>query len=280
MGAVSMIAGTSTQRTYRYLRVSILGAVLALAVASAAVWAREGSLPSISALYYSSGAAVFVGVLFALSMAFLALSGRSLAQALLDVAAVFAPLVAIIPTPLADPADPGLCATGRPCVPAEFWPTIDTGMTVFAAVGAAALVAAVVIALAQRTLTRGTLVTILSAALVVAGNVAWWLLAPESFRAAGHLVVTVCFFALIAAVSAATAAASSGMYRWLYGTISAAIVLDLLVLVGIVVFGVEAAGAAVPPVFLAEAIAVALFAVFWIVQTVQTWPDVDPRAIV
>lgn len=271
MGRVSSIAGTSTQRTYRYLRVSLIGAVLALAVSAAAVIVDVGPISSVSALYYTSAGPVFSGVLIAVSLALIALSGRSLAQSLLDLAAVFAPLIVIVPTRV--DAGPDVCSAREWCVPERVWPAIDNGMVVFAVVGACAVVAALVIAASQRSLTRGTIATVAAAAVVVAAMTGWWMLGPESFRTTAHLVATVCFFALVAAVSAVTALTSHGAYRRLYGVVALALVADLVLLVVIVATGAESGS---PAVFVAEAVAIALFAAFWIIQTVQTWPDVDP----
>ena len=57
-----------------------------------------GVLPSVSAYYYSPARDVFVGALIAASLALFALSGRGPSRALLDAAALFAPLIALVPT--------------------------------------------------------------------------------------------------------------------------------------------------------------------------------------
>ena len=93
---------TSTQRTYRYVRLGIIGAVAAIFVSLIAVGTTYGWPTSISALYYTPGSTVFVGALFAVTLGLLALSGHSVEQALLDLAAVVAPLIAIVPTVIDD----------------------------------------------------------------------------------------------------------------------------------------------------------------------------------
>ena len=94
------LIGTSTQRTYRYVRIAIVGAVVLLLVSLAAVVVSDGPVSSISAMYYTPARGVFTGALFAIALALIALSGHSVEQALLDIAALFAPLIAIVPTPI------------------------------------------------------------------------------------------------------------------------------------------------------------------------------------
>lgn len=73
-------ATTSLQRTYRYLRLAIAGAV------------------------------VVVGALIAVSVCFFALSGRGAERVLLDAAATVVPLVAIVPTMISPGSVPGIDA--------------------------------------------------------------------------------------------------------------------------------------------------------------------------
>src|SRR5690606_393488 len=80
---------TSTYRTYRYVRLAIVGAVVLLAVSLNTVFVDDGPITSISALVYTPGRSIFVGVLFAITLALVALSGHSLEQVLLDLAALF-----------------------------------------------------------------------------------------------------------------------------------------------------------------------------------------------
>jgi len=109
------IRTTSTHRTYRYVRLSIVGATLVLAVSLAIELATGGMLSSVSAAFYTPAGHVFVGSLCAISLALLVLSGRSVEQSLLDIAAVFAVIIALVPTPVTDPT----CSGETVCVPEE-----------------------------------------------------------------------------------------------------------------------------------------------------------------
>ncbi len=134
------LASTSTQRTYRYVRLGIIGAVAAIFVSLIAYGTTFGWPRSISALYYTPGATVFVGALFAVSLGLLALSGHSVEQALLDLAGVVAPLIAIVPTVIGSHDVPGLtvdCPTDAPCVPQAYLPDVANGMVTFAVIGGA-----------------------------------------------------------------------------------------------------------------------------------------------
>ena len=69
------IRTTSTQRTYRYVRLAIIGATVFLATGVALEVASGTALPSVSATYYGPAGPVFVGALSAIALALLALSG-------------------------------------------------------------------------------------------------------------------------------------------------------------------------------------------------------------
>ncbi|NYF17467.1 hypothetical protein HDC37_002295 [Microbacterium sp. AK009] len=253
---------TSLARTYRYVRLAILGAVLALLVSVTAAALTAGTAPeSLSAGFYTPARTVFTGSLFAVSLALLALSGRSVPQALLDIAAVLAPLIAIIPTPVGG------------VVPVAVHADVVNGLLTFAIVGVAGVVAALLVARAQRTLTRGVLITAGAAGALIIGFPLWAAADQESLLRFGHLAATLAFFALIAAVAGWTACAPSSSRPTARG-IYAVIAVGILAAVGFlfVVFL-----AALPLVLIGEVVLLLLFSAFWIVETVQTWNDPDPR---
>jgi len=94
--------------TWRYLRLSMVGLVVGLAFSVA----YERSLvdcfqTSISAYYYTPVHSWFVGGLIGVGVCLFALKGNTQAEdTLLDLAGMFAPIVALVPTP-----DPGTCAS-------------------------------------------------------------------------------------------------------------------------------------------------------------------------
>lgn len=281
------LASTSTQRTYRYVRIGIIAAVLAIFVSLIAYATTSGWPTSLSALFYTPARTVFVGALFAVAFGLLALSGHSVEQAMLDLAGVVVTLIAIVPTPIESGDVPGAsvdCPDAAPCVPVSYLADVANGMVTFAVIGGAGVVLAVALALVQRTISRGLLALIAVAAAIILGLTLWWALDPDTFIPWGHLVATIAFLAFMAAASVAAAAGAGGTsFRALYIAIAVLFGLSLLFvtavsplrLVGVDL--VDQAGA--PLILIGEAIALALFAMFWVAQTVQNWDDVNPTLI-
>lgn len=278
--AVAFHESTSLARTYRYLRLATAGTVVAIFVAVLAAVPVVGILPSISHYFYTPARTVFVGALIAASLALFALSGHGVERALLDAAALLAPLIAIVPTGVAAGAVPGVgidCVEA--CVPSAYRPDVDNGVLTYLVIGAVVLAVAVVLA-ALGEIDRATLtVTLAVCAAILA--VVWmlWAWAPEFFLAWGHVGATAGFFALIATVSL-TNALSSGEpdppARWLriaYVVLAAALVTDLVVL-GIAV--AVADSGAFPIVLIGEALALSLFLAFWVLQSIQKWSEPNP----
>lgn len=259
------LKSTSSQRTYRYVRLALVGAALTLGVAVVQVLATIGPVSSISATYYTPARNVFVGVMFAISLALVALSGHSLEQVLLDLAALFAPVMAIVPTPVSAGEIPGFdpgCA-GR-CVPAADVAGIRLGMTTLVVIAAAAIATAVVLSLLQHTMGTAKVLALAAAVVIVAGMASWFLLGPVAFVQHGHVVAAVGFFALLALTALVSSAASARVWRVVYAVIAVLIVVDLVSL------------AFARSWLVGEAIALALFLVFWLAQTVERWNEVDP----
>ena len=88
-------------KSYRYLRVGIVGLLVALG--TAVIYQRYGvhcGLGSVSAYFYTPARSVFVGGLVGLGASMIALRGMNLAEEIfLNIGGVFAFLVAFVPTP-------------------------------------------------------------------------------------------------------------------------------------------------------------------------------------
>lgn len=267
------IRTTSTQRTYRYVRLAIVGATVFLAVGVGIELAGGGVLPSVSAAYYTPAGPVFVGALSAIALALLALSGRSVEQGVLDVAAVLALVIAYVPTSVS-------CGGDARCVPPAVRATVVNNAAAVASVVVLGLVVALVLARVQGTLGRGVAITAAIIAVIVGGGVVWAWAAPESFLALAHEVAAIAFFVLIAVVAGLAAwrphpgRVARSRLRAAYATVAAAIVVTLVALVVGVATGAVERG--IPVVLVGEAVALTLFAAFWIVQTVELWDEVDP----
>lgn len=270
------IRTTSTQRTYRYVRLALVGATVFLAIAVGMEVAAGSSLPSISAAYYGPAGPAFVGGLTAIALALLALSGRSLEQGLLDIAAVLALAVAYIPTTVAA----GVCEPVLRCVPPDVRATVVNNGAAVASIVLLGVVAAAILARIQGMAGRGVALTLGVVVVVTVAAVVWAVTSFETFLARAHEVAAVAFFVLIAAVAALAAwrPQSTGRRRmWLrraYAVVAVGIALTLVLLVVGIVTGVERAG--FPVVLVGESVALALFGVFWSVQTVELWNDADP----
>jgi len=276
---------TSLQRTYRNLRVGIAGTVVLLGVSVIVAATTVGVLPSISAYYYTSARNVFVGSLIAAAIAILALSGRGLQRALFDAAALFAPLVALVPTPIRAGTVPGYeeaCGAAADCVPAEVIADVDTGVATYLIVGALAVAisVAVTIVAGNGSFARSLPSLSIAAVVLLAVFVAWAFF-HTAFVESAHLAAAVAFVGIVALVAVANAfdtSPSTMPRRWrraVYWVIAASMTLDILVMV-IVVAGGNSAGGAVPPVLLGEAVALLLFVAFWVVQSIEKWDDADP----
>ncbi|MBB2894726.1 hypothetical protein [Flexivirga oryzae] len=86
--------------TYRYLRSCLLALLLALTVSVVVETVRGGWQTSISAYYYTPAGPVFIGVLSSVGVCLVALHGYTDAENVcLNLAGISAPMVAFVPTP-------------------------------------------------------------------------------------------------------------------------------------------------------------------------------------
>ncbi len=273
---------TSLERTYRYLRIGIAGTVVAIFVAIAQAATTYGWLTSVSDYFYTPARNVFVGSLIAVSLALLALSGRGAERALLDAAALFAPLIALVPTTIAAGAVPGVevSCTGR-CFPPAYEADVADGVIVYLVLGILVLLVALVLAALGQVSLAVVWPSLVIAGAVVAATGLAWVLAREAFLDQAHFVATTAFFALFAAVAVRNAFPRRGpqpapVFRALYTAIAVGLV---VVLVAYVVLLPQADGSGIPIVLIVEAVALALFFSFWVVQGIEKWSDPDPTLV-
>lgn len=87
-------------KSYRYLRLAMVGLVVCLTVAVIDQSVTQGTiLSSISSYYFTSAQAIFVGALIAIGVCMIALRGTTDADdILLNIGGMLAPVVAIVPT--------------------------------------------------------------------------------------------------------------------------------------------------------------------------------------
>lgn len=273
---------TSLERTYRYLRIGIAGTVVAIFVAIAQAATTYGWLTSVSDYFYTPARDVFVGALIAASLALFALSGRGAERALLDAAALFAPLVALVPTTLSPDAVPGVTVPceGR-CFPPAYEADVANGVAVYLVLGALTLLVALVLAALGQVSLAVVWPSLLVAAIVLVATGLTWAFARDTFLQQAHFVATTAFFALFAAVAVRNAFPRRGpqptpLFRGLYIGIAVGLVVTLI---AYVVLLPGADGSGIPVVLIVEAIALALFFAFWVVQGIEKWPEPDPTIL-
>ncbi|NKF30649.1 hypothetical protein HER21_29755, partial [Pseudomonas sp. BGM005] len=225
----------------------------------------------------------------------LALSGRSRATTLLDVCAVFAPLIAIVPTGLADRRAVGhlTCPVMVDCIPSADIGSAKAGIAVYAVVVVAVVCTMAVIRHRTRTPNPSarlvSVIALVTAAVMTA--LAFWPALNENFPfnfwpvASIHVAVTLVFFGVFAAVPILSAGGplepgetpptprQRSIYRWIAGLLIADLLLLIVALLFRQTFGET------PLVLFGEAVALILFASFWWVQTFQKWNDANPPSI-
>jgi hypothetical membrane protein len=194
---------------------------------------------------------------------------------MLDVAAVFAPLIAIVPTGF----------RGTPAVPADVLPTVRNGVGVYIAMVFALVLLGILLAIRGEIAWKRVVIvgSLAGAVALTLGCLAYAPGLSEDFPFAGgvnlHLVATVCFFAMFAAIPLVTvfrrAERPPRRYRAIYLTVAILIVTALILAVVSAVADPDTVG-----VLIGESVALAAFAVFWTTQTIERWRESDPPSII
>jgi hypothetical protein len=282
----------STTKTYLYLRVGLVALALFLG-ASLVIELAFGDtewLGSISAYYYTPVRSVFVGTLCAMGVCLIAIKGRDRPREdlMLNLAGMCAPVVALCPTPLEDSA---ACGGATRCVPEEFVPGVVNNVESLLVVGVVAVLFAAR-TVRRDTHERGDLLAIGVSAGGLVGFALWFALGRDSFLDYAHYGTAVPMFGLIVAVALVNAArvddfvAAGGTlpmgqtetYRKAYRAI--AYFMGVVIGGALVLFVVKATTDSEPFahwVFVVEALLLAAFTAFWILQTLQYAHDGAPE---
>jgi hypothetical protein len=284
----------ATRKTYRYLRIGIVGMVVLLgfSVVIEIVFGDSGQLGSISAYYYTPVRAIFVGSLMAIGLSLIAIRGRDGAEdTLLNLAGMLAPVVALVPTPL---NRPGAGGELEPYVPSEFLPSIENNLSALIALGAIGLGFAAWTARRNPPETRrAALAGVVTGAAALLGFAGWFVLGRDSFVVGAHYLAAVPLFGCISAVAWLNARGararrddrpSTGMLpadrrAGLYGAVAYAMVAT--VVVAGLLFALQTAE--VTPVdtwlFYVETVLLVLFVTFWLLQTAEHWEEGIPEPV-
>lgn len=285
------ITAEDARTTYRQLRIAMPVLVVVLTagvVYQVFVPAPDCWLGSISAYYYTSARAVFVACLCAIGACLVIYRGSTPREdALLNVPGFLAFVVAFIPTPLRDlEVPPDNCAHSNVPTEVQLEAALDNNITALL-VGAAATVAVIgwfqLMSRSQGAVRPRPVVFWAPAVTVVA---AWVLFvaSPHTVRQYGHIAAAAGVFAGIVVVALVHAfplrlldpdaqPARRPYLAWYRGVF-------LLMAAALVVLGPVALAHTVDhAVFWLEGSIITLFAVFWIVQTVELWGVAGSTAV-
>jgi hypothetical protein len=279
------LKGEDAIKTYRYLRLGMVAAVLCL---GAAILIEHGNVAqhcwqtSISAYYYTPVRAIFVGGLIAIGMAMIVIKGRSDAEDLcLNMSGMLAFVVAIAPTTdvknhcWSNPPD------SFPVLPdgsLAHWVrvNVDNNFDALLIAGAIGLViaSAVVFFTWRGTIGAGETVkksTVAGLAFTgIALLAAWWLIVNwNDFYTQAHGKAAAGMFLFQIAVVAFKAVEHREDSKWYVAVYT--VVAGLMLLGGIIIGGLRLFGD--HTVFALEIYEITLFAVFWLFQTGEYWNE-------
>lgn len=297
-------------KSYRYLRVAMVGLLLFLGLAVIDQTWDQGwqILSSISAYYYTSAQAVFVGALIAVGVCMIALQGTTPAEdILLNIGGMLAPVVALVPTALdadtlsairacrqslgsvyADQGMPIDCLDLKAvdALEAATRPNIENNVPALIVTGAVALVATFVFHRLSNDKIENFGRNFVVAVVIYGIGVLLYLTWRDGFIKYAHYAAAFSLFACIVAVAIVNAlrqedavrnVASTRVRRVLgvvvrhaYAIVAVAMVLAALIGLPLAVWGPGSV-----TLFWLEAVLIALFAAFWIIQTAEQWNE-DP----
>ena len=275
-------------KTYRYLRIGMVDAVLLLGISIGfeALFAAHCLQTSISAYYYTPVRAIFVGGLFTIGLALIVYKGESpWEDALLTMAGMLIPLVAIIPTinvgecwseipkPLPVRADGSLAP----------WVTANISNN-FYSLAAAAVLASIASIRIRRKGPVGRQWHLADYALALfivlllgGGTLAslFW----SGFDTAAHAIAALGFFVFLT-LAVFAAAHNESKFRWgpRYKRLGISMLVGGALLLGLGLVGPPFWPARLGPdywVLVLEAYEIVLFGVYWGMQTKDKWGEAD-----
>lgn len=279
-------------KTYRYLRLGMLVAVAVLVYSVLEEAYQPGVhclLGSFSGYYYTPARGVFVCVMVAIGFALIVIKGRTaLEDALLSLAGMMAPVVAFVPTTddLHGVCRPELLRIGhyQPDPGSSFIPSsVSNNVHALVFAGFAALVVVGLAVLDQwrrdpgsaSEYTTGTWINLgLAAVLMVTALV----LVKWSYNwvVHSHARAACAMFVFLAAAAGTNSVVgfrdgTGRLYAWTYGMVGLAMIVAGILFV--VLQGHDRTALGGHLVLTIEAVEIALFVVFWGLQTVERWTE-------
>lgn len=261
------------KKTYNYVRLAIVGLVVALTASVVLEWALNARCieGSISAYYYTPAHSVFVGSLVAIGVLLIAIKGTRTEDLFLNLAGFMAPIVALVPTKV--PEAKHQCSD----TPLPF----DEVRSMVNNNALAMLLAGLVVYVAVWRISRrrgddstpllkdnrNKLGLVVSAAVLALGTYLYfgqeqWFADHAHLASAGLMFVFIGVVVLINAL-----ATKHATYRTAYWAVFAAMVLSGVVIGLYVLFGPEWRHA----VLVIEVLEIVPFLVFWALQSAELW---------
>jgi hypothetical protein len=279
-------------KTYRYLRIGMIGAVVLLAVSIAIERSKVHCWQtSISAYHYTPVRAVFVGSMIAVGLSLIVYKGRDAWEdAFLNGAGMLAPVVAVAPT-----TDIGKCWSVAPSpLPVKDdgslanWvvTNIDNNFYALLIAGGIGLGIALITAFVVNDRSVGTTVKEVKAELGTSVSLAvtalallfgWWLIqhwGDFNTRAHGFAAVFMFVFLISAIIVKALDNRHERDKVWFraYTAVAALMVIGGILIPTTRIFDEHT-------VFALEAYEIAFFAFYWIVQTAENWDEKVIRTV-
>jgi uncharacterized membrane protein len=273
------VPASEAVKTWRYLRLAIV--VLAAGLAASVLYEHGKTVdgcwqPSISAYYYTPAQGVLVGTLVAIGVCLVSVKGNTdWEDILLNLAGSCAPVVAFVPVP-----DRGTCASALQGTANRDLRIANNVTAVLIAGGVALAVLGVVAALGRwnpnrERPTRTAVAGFAGTVVVYLATVLVFLLARRWFTDWGHDVFAVALFAFVLVtvwLNAVNLYYSRRSTPCPARVVNRYTVLGILMVVALVVTGLLGLAAGWRHWQLgAEASLIGLFAVFWVLQTVELW---------
>jgi hypothetical protein len=262
-------------RTWHYLRLALVALVLGLLAAVLYEHAQAHCFQtSISAYWYTPARGYFVAVLLGMSVCLVCLRGSTQAEAdaediLLNFAGMFAPVVAFAPTP--PESGTPVCVQMASAVQ-ERSADIANNATAMFALGGAVIAIAIVMFIAKGERPRGA-----GLAAGIGGFAVWlaalfvFVFARDVFEDDAHITAAPAMFLCIVVVACINAWRSQPERRVLnYRNAYIAIAVGMLATI-VATASIVIAGGFSHLTIWTEAALIGLFAIFWVLQTIELW---------
>lgn len=263
-------------KTFRYLRLAMVSLLFMLEVSVVVEWSKTDPhcwQTSISAYYYTPVQAIFVGTLIAIGVCMIALKSKlEREDMLLNIGGMLAPVVALVPTP-----GRGRCWSVEMAAQ-ETDANIVNNITAFFIAGGAAVVIALVLLVIATDRKRIHVLSLAISLVALGAGIAWFAGNRDGFIKGAHYTAALPLFICIVGVVILNARGfgrrrgASAQNRQPYAN-RYAVIAGLMLLSVIVMLPSKWLFDWAHAVLFIEGALILLFAVFWVMQTVELWDE-------